>query len=204
MFSFSNILWQIVCEVTNTGNENAKITDKTPFAKRIKKEFLKGPWGEEFITKYEDPLNFKNLWWGTTNYIVLGTASMTALKYTQNAMAKRTVDTAERFIENNLGDDGSNTEIMEHLMSVNGAGRGKDYNEAVKKVQKELEGNLLQDEISLARMAFIYLQIMNNIRVITDPEDQDNTMKRNKGAQENGRRLFEDHKVRLLPSCREF
>eukprot|EP00978_Attheya_sp_CCMP212_P011702 scaffold28992_cov55-Attheya_sp.AAC.2 len=138
---------------------------------------------------------------------------MTALKYTRNAMAKRIVDTAERFIENNLGDDGSNMEIMEHLISATSAGRGrvpesfttcmdlfgsfctkkelnstlhlktqmnlagKDYNEAVKKVQKELEGNLLQDKISSARMAFIYLQIMNNIRVITDPEDQDTTMK---------------------------
>eukprot|EP00978_Attheya_sp_CCMP212_P014354 scaffold36508_cov44-Attheya_sp.AAC.2 len=92
-------------------------------------------------------------------------------------MAKRIGDTAERFIENNLGADGRNTEVMEHLMYVSTAGRGKDYNEAVKKVQRELEGNLLQDKISSARMAFIYLQIMNNIRVITDPEDQDNKTK---------------------------
>eukprot|EP00978_Attheya_sp_CCMP212_P030007 scaffold108912_cov35-Attheya_sp.AAC.1 len=49
---------------------------------------------------------------------------------------------------------------------------GEDYNEAVKKVQRELQGNFLQDKISLARMAFIYLQIMNNIRVISDPEDK--------------------------------
>eukprot|EP00978_Attheya_sp_CCMP212_P010461 scaffold25358_cov31-Attheya_sp.AAC.1 len=95
--------------------KNAKITEKTPFAKRIKKEFLKGPWGEEFITKFEEPLNFKNLWWGKTEYIVLGTASMTALKNTRNAMSKRIIDTTECFIENNLGADGSNKEIMEHL-----------------------------------------------------------------------------------------
>jgi hypothetical protein len=49
---------------------------------------------------------------------------------------------------------------------------GKDYTEAVKKLRKELEGNLLEDKISSARMAFIYLQIMNNIRVIIDPEDE--------------------------------
>eukprot|EP00978_Attheya_sp_CCMP212_P004847 scaffold10661_cov50-Attheya_sp.AAC.1 len=73
--------------------KNAKITEKTSVAKRIKKEFLKGPWGEEFITKFEEPLNFKNLWWGKTEYIVLGTASMTALKNTRNAMSKRIIDT---------------------------------------------------------------------------------------------------------------
>eukprot|EP00978_Attheya_sp_CCMP212_P027117 scaffold90406_cov26-Attheya_sp.AAC.1 len=66
-----------------------------PFAKRIKKEFLKGPWGEEFITNFEDPLNFKNLWWGKTEYIVLGTALMTALKNTRNAMSKRIIDTQQ-------------------------------------------------------------------------------------------------------------
>eukprot|EP00978_Attheya_sp_CCMP212_P030008 scaffold108912_cov35-Attheya_sp.AAC.2 len=102
--------------------KNAKITDRTPFAKRIKKEFLKGPWGEEFITKFEEPLHFINLWWGETEYISLGTAAMTALKYTRNATAKRTVDTAECFIENNLGADGSNTDIIEHLMCVSNAG----------------------------------------------------------------------------------
>eukprot|EP00978_Attheya_sp_CCMP212_P019621 scaffold55229_cov24-Attheya_sp.AAC.1 len=64
--------------------KNAKITEKTPFAKRIKKEFLKGQWGEEFITKFEEP---------KTEYIVLGTASMTALKNTRNGMSKRIIDT---------------------------------------------------------------------------------------------------------------
>eukprot|EP00978_Attheya_sp_CCMP212_P018424 scaffold50418_cov49-Attheya_sp.AAC.4 len=54
---------------------------------------------------------------------------------------------------------------------------GKDYKEAVKKVRKELEGSLVQDKISSAQMAFIYLQIMNNIRVITDPEDPMKTAK---------------------------
>jgi hypothetical protein len=50
---------------------------------------------------------------------------------------------------------------------------GKDYKEAVRKVQKELEGNILQDKISSARMAFIFIQIMNNTRVLTeDPEDE--------------------------------
>jgi len=29
--------------------KKAKITDKSKFAQRVKKEFLKGPWGEEFI-----------------------------------------------------------------------------------------------------------------------------------------------------------
>jgi hypothetical protein len=49
---------------------------------------------------------------------------------------------------------------------------GKDYKDAVRKVQKELEGSILQDKISSARMAFIFIQIMNNTRVLEDPEDE--------------------------------
>jgi hypothetical protein len=41
---------------------------------------------------------------------------------------------------------------------------GKNYKEAVKTVHKEFEGHLLEDKISSARMAFIYLQIQNNLR----------------------------------------
>jgi hypothetical protein len=42
---------------------------------------------------------------------------------------------------------------------------GKSYIHAVEAVHKELEGHLLEDKISSARMAFIYLQIQNNMRV---------------------------------------
>eukprot|EP00978_Attheya_sp_CCMP212_P003861 scaffold8209_cov32-Attheya_sp.AAC.1 len=42
---------------------------------------------------------------------------------------------------------------------------GKNYKHAVKTVHKELEGHLLEDKISSAQMAFIYLQIQNNLRV---------------------------------------
>jgi hypothetical protein len=78
--------------------KKAKITDKSKFAQRVKKEFLKGPWGEEFIKTYEQTANFKNLWWGRTKYLVLATASMTALKNTRNAMGKRIVDTTGKEI----------------------------------------------------------------------------------------------------------
>jgi hypothetical protein len=71
----------------------AQINEKTQFAQRIKTEFLKGKWSKEFLVEFQDPTNFKKLWWGETNYISLGTASMTALKITRNAMAKRVVDT---------------------------------------------------------------------------------------------------------------
>ena len=37
--------------------KKAKITDKSKFAQRVKKEFLKGPWGEEFIKTYEETAN---------------------------------------------------------------------------------------------------------------------------------------------------
>ena len=71
----------------------AQINEKTQFAQRIKTEFVKGKWSKEFLVEFQDPTNFKKLWWGETNYISLGTASMTALKITRNAMAKRVVDT---------------------------------------------------------------------------------------------------------------
>ena len=71
----------------------AQINEKTQFAQRIKIEFLKGKWSKEFVKEFQDPTNFKKLWWGETNYISLGIASMTALKVTRNAMAKRVVDT---------------------------------------------------------------------------------------------------------------
>jgi len=71
----------------------AQINEKTQFAQRIKIEFLKGKWSKEFVKEFQDPTNFKKLWWGETNYIPLGVASMTALKETRNAMAKRVVDT---------------------------------------------------------------------------------------------------------------
>jgi hypothetical protein len=54
---------------------------------------------------------------------------------------------------------------------------GKDYKDAVRKVQKELEGSILQDKISSARMAFIFIQIMNNIREIQDPEHPEDQTK---------------------------
>eukprot|EP00978_Attheya_sp_CCMP212_P034383 scaffold143853_cov46-Attheya_sp.AAC.1 len=49
---------------------------------------------------------------------------------------------------------------------------GKDYEEVVIKVRKELKGNLLQNKIYLARMAFIFVQIMNNMKVnAIDPKN---------------------------------
>ena len=73
--------------------KTAQIHEKTQFAQRIKTEFLKGKWSKEFVKEFQDPTNFKKLWWGETPYISLGTQSMTALKVTRNAMAKRVVDT---------------------------------------------------------------------------------------------------------------
>jgi hypothetical protein len=73
--------------------KTAQIHEKTQFAQRIKTEFLKGKWSKEFVNEFQDPTNFKKLWWGETPYISLGTQSMTALKVTRNAMAKRVVDT---------------------------------------------------------------------------------------------------------------
>ena len=53
---------------------------------------------------------------------------------------------------------------------------GKVYKECVKVVRKEVEGKLLSEKVSSARMAFIYLQIINNMRIIEDiddPEDRE-------------------------------
>ena len=219
--------------------KRAKITDKTKFAQRIKEEFLKGPWDEDFITTYEEPANFKKLWWGQTKYLVLGNASMTALKNTRNAMGKRIVDTTgneiivmyhwnnlwcqrltlqlfgkcimqlARFIENNEGSDGTGNQIKKDIYNAVNSGRtedeafrkcmdlfgsfctkketnstltqktqmnlaGKSYQDCVNEIHKELEGCLLQEKISSARMAFIYLHIYNNMRVMTDPDEPDN------------------------------
>jgi hypothetical protein len=42
---------------------------------------------------------------------------------------------------------------------------GKDYNDTLRKVHEELSGSILGEKISAARMAFIYVQIQNNLRV---------------------------------------
>eukprot|EP00978_Attheya_sp_CCMP212_P014464 scaffold36894_cov64-Attheya_sp.AAC.1 len=182
----------------------AQINEKTQFAQRIKTEFLKGKWSKEFVKEFQDPTNFKKLWWGETNYISLGTVSMTmtALKVTRNAMAKRVVYTTARFIDNNLkhGKRGNEILIMKDIDEAMKFGRtsetsyknclvlfgsfgtkkglsstllqrtqnnlsGKNYKHAVQTVHKELEGHLLEDKILSARMAFIYLQIQNNLIV---------------------------------------
>eukprot|EP00978_Attheya_sp_CCMP212_P006039 scaffold13574_cov44-Attheya_sp.AAC.5 len=75
--------------------KTAQIHEKTQFAQRIKTEFLKGKWSKELVKEFQDPTNFKKLWWGETPYISLGTQFMTALKVTRNAMAKRVVDTKQ-------------------------------------------------------------------------------------------------------------
>eukprot|EP00978_Attheya_sp_CCMP212_P027766 scaffold93872_cov65-Attheya_sp.AAC.3 len=107
--------------------KRAKITDRTAFAQRTKNKFLKGPWGKAFIEEFEDNQNFRKLWWGQTKYIVLGTASMTALKNTQNAMGKRIVDTTVHFIEYNKGEDGTGREIMIDLFNVINFRRDETY-----------------------------------------------------------------------------
>eukprot|EP00978_Attheya_sp_CCMP212_P001238 scaffold2583_cov35-Attheya_sp.AAC.1 len=161
--------------------KQANITEKCHFSQRVKTEFLKGPWGKEFIKEFEDNKNFKKLWWGQTKYIVLGTASRTALKNTQNMMAKRIVDTTERFIESNKGEKRTKQKIMTDIFDSVHFGRAqtdpykrKDYEEVVIKVRKELEGcNLLQNKISPARMAFIHMQIMNYMKVDLDEKNPD-------------------------------
>eukprot|EP00978_Attheya_sp_CCMP212_P040491 scaffold221418_cov54-Attheya_sp.AAC.4 len=45
-----------------------------------------------------------------------------------------------------------------------GRSSGEVYKDVVKTIHKELEGNLLEDKILSAWMAFIYLQIQNNLR----------------------------------------
>ncbi len=45
---------------------------------------------------------------------------------------------------------------------------GKDYDKAIELVHKEMEGYLIEEKISSARMAFIYVQIQNNLKVPSD------------------------------------
>eukprot|EP00978_Attheya_sp_CCMP212_P031673 scaffold120587_cov30-Attheya_sp.AAC.1 len=43
--------------------KTAQIHEKTQFAQRIKTQFLKGKWSKEFVNEFQDPTNFKKLWW---------------------------------------------------------------------------------------------------------------------------------------------
>lgn len=117
-----------------------------------------------------------------------------------------------RFLENNIGEDGTTDQIMRDLYKAVTIGRdeskcftrcldlfasfctkketnstltlktqmnlaGKVYEDCLKIVRKEVEGNLLSEKISSARMAFIYLQIINNMRIIEDTDDPEDNNK---------------------------